>query len=47
MLVRKRNNGTLAYLFQIKEQPFGRIAGVRFNAQIQFEGFIFGITDGE
>jgi hypothetical protein len=47
MLLRRRNDGTLNRLFEIKEQPFGRIAGVAFNAQIQFEGFIFGITSGD
>lgn len=46
-VLKRRNDGSLARLFQIKEQPFGRIAGVEFSKQIQFEGFIFGITDGE
>jgi hypothetical protein len=47
MLIKKRTEGTLARLFKIKEQPFGRITGVEFNKQIQFEGFILGLTEGE
>jgi hypothetical protein len=43
-LLEKRNEGTLSRLFQIKEQPFGRIPGVDFEEQIQFEGFIIGIN---
>jgi hypothetical protein len=42
--VEKRNHRTLGGLFQIKEQPFGRIAGVEFKKQIQFEGFILGMN---
>jgi hypothetical protein len=42
-LVKKRDDGTLPRLFRIKEQPFGRITGVDFTKQIQFEGFIFGM----
>jgi hypothetical protein len=41
-LLKKRSDGTLPHLFQIKEQPFGRITGVDFKKQIQFEGFILG-----
>jgi hypothetical protein len=44
MLVTKRNDGALPRLFQIKEQPFGRITGVDFKKQIQFEGFILGLN---
>src|SRR5262249_20919808 len=40
----KQNDGTLSGLFQIKEQPFGRITGVEFKEQIQFEGFILGMN---
>lgn len=40
----KRNEGSLNGLFQIKEQPFGRIIGIEFMTQIQFEGYIFGLT---
>ena len=43
-LLKNRNDGTLGDLFQIKEQPFGRITGVDFKTQIQFEGFILGIN---
>jgi hypothetical protein len=43
-LLRKRHKGTLSGLFQIKEQPFGRIKAVDFEQQIQFEGFIIGIS---
>jgi hypothetical protein len=43
--IRKRQNDcTLNNAFQIKEQPFGRISGVEFWKQVQFEGFIFGIN---
>jgi hypothetical protein len=44
MLLMRRNDGTLHDLFQVKEQPFGRIAGVDFQKQIQFEGYIVGLT---
>lgn len=44
LLVATRNDGTLAELFQIKEQPFGRINSVEFEKQIQFEGFILGMN---
>jgi hypothetical protein len=44
MLRVKRNEGALSNLFHIKEQPFGRIKGTTFSEQIQFEGFILGIT---
>ncbi len=44
MLVKKRDDGMLPGLFRIKEQPFGRIAGVDFEKQIQFEGFIIGMN---
>jgi hypothetical protein len=47
MLRTKRSEGTLPRLFQIKEQPFGRITGVDFNRQIQFEGFILGMNGRE
>ena len=47
MLVKKRTEGTLARMFQIKEQRFGRITGVDFKRQIEFEGFILGLIDGE
>jgi hypothetical protein len=43
-LLKKRKSGTLASLFEIKEQSFGRITGVNFKKQIQFEGFIFGLN---
>ena len=43
MLLTRRNEGTLLDLFRVKEQPFGRITGVEFRQQIQFEGFILGI----
>jgi hypothetical protein len=43
-LLKKRNYGTLPGLFHIKEQPLGRILGVEFNKQIQFEGFILGMN---
>ncbi len=43
-LLKHRNQGTLGGLFQIKEQPFGRIAGVEFKKQVQFEGFILGMN---
>ena len=44
MLMMRRKQGTLCDLFQVKEQPFGRITGVDFQQQIQFEGFILGIN---
>jgi hypothetical protein len=44
MLLKMRNDGALPCLFQIKEQPFGRITGVDFEKQIQFEGFILGMN---
>jgi len=43
-LLKNRYEGTLDGLFQIKEQPFGRITGVEFKKQIQFEGFILGMN---
>lgn len=43
-LLKRRSDGTLGALFQIKEQPFGRITGVEFKKQIQFEGFILGMN---
>jgi hypothetical protein len=39
----RRNDGTLRDLFEGKERPFGRITGITFQQQIQFEGFILGI----
>jgi hypothetical protein len=44
MLVTSRNEGMLHDLFQVKEKPFGRITGVDFQQQIQFEGFILGLN---
>jgi hypothetical protein len=44
MLLAKRNEGTLQTLFHMREHPFGRIAGVDFRRQIQFEGYILGLT---
>lgn len=43
-LIERRSDGTLGGLFQIKKQPFGRITGVEFKKQIQFEGFILGMN---
>lgn len=43
-LVKARHDGTMRELFQVKEQPFGRITGVEFWEQIQFEGFILGLN---
>ena len=43
MLLMRRNDGTLRDLFEVKERPFGRITGITFQQQIQFEGFILGI----
>ncbi|HMO83410.1 MAG TPA: hypothetical protein PKC18_00670 [Lacipirellulaceae bacterium] len=42
-LVAARANNRLNDLFKIEETPFGRIIGVTFEQQIQFEGFIFGL----
>jgi hypothetical protein len=44
MLLMRRSERTLCELFRIKEQPFGRVAGVDFQRQVQFEGFILGIA---
>ena len=44
MLLMRRNEGRLRDLFQVREQPLGRIAGVDFQRQIQFEGYIVGLT---
>jgi hypothetical protein len=43
MLVAKNGDGSLADLFETREQPFGRIAGVDARDQIRFEGSIFGL----
>ena len=43
MLVARNGDGGLADLFEIQEQPFGRIAGIDPMEQIRFEGFIFGL----
>ena len=42
-LVAARADGTLPNLFGIDEQKVGRIEGVSFMEQIQFEGFILGL----
>jgi hypothetical protein len=44
VLLARRNEGTLQTLFQVREHPFGRIAGVDFRQQIQFEGYMLGLT---
>jgi hypothetical protein len=44
MLMMRRNEGNLRGLFQVREQPFGRISGVYFQQQIQLEGYIVGLT---
>lgn len=43
MLVEHNSHGTLVDLFKVSEQNFGRIAGVDFNTQIRFEGWILGM----
>jgi hypothetical protein len=43
MIVAKQRDRTLTNLFEIREQPFGRIAGVNPRDQIRFEGSIFGL----
>jgi len=43
MIVAKNQNGSLADLFEIREQPFGRITGIDPREQISFEGYIFGL----
>lgn len=43
MLVAKNRDGSLADLFEIQEQPFGRITGIDARDQIRFEGSIFGL----
>jgi hypothetical protein len=35
---------TLQTLFRVSDHPFGRIAGVDFRRQIEFEGYILGLT---
>lgn len=42
-LVLARSDRTLAEKFTIEEQNCGRVNGVSFREQIQFEGFIFGL----
>lgn len=42
-LLGRRSNGSLPSLFEIPEQSVGRIDRVRFEEQIQFEGFIVGL----
>lgn len=42
-LVAARANETLLQMFDIPEQPCGRIAEVPFETQIQFEGYILGL----
>jgi len=46
MLVQHNQNDTLADFFDIPEQHFGRIPNVNFDAQFQFEGWIFGLRTG-
>jgi hypothetical protein len=43
MLVARNEQGTLAELFEIPEQRFGRVCGIDFKMQIDFEGWILGI----
>ena len=43
MLVAKRSEGKLADLFRIPELPFGRVDGVSWDKQVQFEGWILGL----
>jgi hypothetical protein len=42
-LVEARANESLHRLFEIPEQPCGRVEGVSFESQIEFEGFILGL----
>jgi len=42
-LVEARANESLHQLFEIPEQPCGRVEGVSFESQIEFEGFILGL----
>jgi hypothetical protein len=42
-LVAARADQSLGEMFEIKEQPCGRIDGVSFDTQIEFEGFILGL----
>jgi hypothetical protein len=46
-LLSKRDAGQLPQMFQIKEHPFGRISGVDFRKQIEFEGWIIGLNGGD
>jgi hypothetical protein len=43
MLMAKRADRTLDQLFEIPELPFGRVNGVTFDEQVQFEGWILGL----
>lgn len=44
MLVERNGNGTLPDMFEIPEQRFGRISGIDFKTQIDFEGWILGMS---
>lgn len=44
MLVGRYRDGTLARLFDVPEQRFGRITGTDFQTQIRFEGWILGMS---
>jgi len=44
MLVERNANGTLSELFEIPEQRFGRVSGIDFKSQVDFEGWILGMS---
>lgn len=45
-LVRATQMGSVENLFAIPSRPFGRIAGLSFEDQVQFEGWIVGVSEG-
>lgn len=46
MLVERNSNGTLIELFDVPERHFGRVTGVDFKTQVDFEGWILGMRNG-
>jgi hypothetical protein len=43
MLIAKQGDGSLRDLFRVPEIPVGRVNGVSFDEQVQFEGWILGL----
>ncbi len=42
-MLQKAKAGTLGRYFNIAPKPFGRVEGIRFEEQVRFEGWIFGV----